>query len=205
MERGIQTMRHRKGIAKDETDSYFQYGVDRKNRRVFMFADIDNISIGTVIKALYYMDSESGGTPIELFVGSFGGSEYDAFALYDVMRSLKSPIHTTAVGCCMSAAPLLVAAGEAGHRYATPNTWFMVHQSWTDFDARRIDEIRKHVDHYEKMGDSWYELMAKHTKKDARFWRTQCEKVGDAYFDAEKAAEWGLIDHIWDEKEGEDA
>lgn len=191
-------------ISKDWIDAYFEYGVDRQNRRVFMFDGVEENSIGTVIKALYYMDSESKDKPIEVFIGSFGGSEYEMFALYDVIRTLKAPIHTTAIGKCMSAAPLLVACGEPGFRYATPNTWFMVHQSWEDFGAKRTDDLKKDIKHYDEMGDRWYDLMEKHTNQKAAFWRKLCDKSGDHFFDAYKAQEFGIIDHIWDEKEGEE-
>lgn len=197
-------MKNRARIGKDWIDAYFEYGVDRQNRRVFLFDGVEENSIGTVIKALYYMDSESKEKPIEVFIGSFGGSEYEMFALYDVIRTLQAPIHTTAIGKCMSAAPLLVACGEPEFRYATPNTWFMVHQSWEDFGAKRTDELKKDLAHYDKMADRWYDLMAKHTKQDSKFWRKHCEGVGDHFFDAYKAQEFGLIDHIWDEKEGDD-
>jgi ATP-dependent Clp protease protease subunit len=190
-------------ITKDWIEAYFEYGIDRQNRRIFMFDGVEEHSIGMVIKGLYYMDAESTEKPIELFIGSFGGSEYEMFALYDTIRTLKSPIHTTAIGKCMSAAPLLVACGEPGHRYATPNTWFMVHQSWGDWDSKRVDEIAKEISHYNTMGDKWYALMGRHTNKPAKFWRQHCQQVGDKYFDAELAQEWGLIDHIWDEKDEE--
>ena len=188
-------------ITKDWIEAYFEYGVDRDNRRIFMFDGVEEDSIGMVIKGLYYIDAESTEKPIELFIGSFGGSEYEMYALYDTIRTLKAPIHTTAIGKCMSAAPLLVACGERGHRYATPHTWFMVHQSWGDFGDRRVDEVQKEIKHYNQMGDKWYDLMAKHTNKPASFWRRECNRVGDKFFDAEMAQEWGLIDHIWDEKE----
>jgi len=197
-------MKRRARITKDWIDAYFDYGVDRQNRRIFLFEGVDEGSIGTVIKALYYMDSESSTRPIELLIGSFGGSEYEMFALYDMIRTLRSPIHTTAIGKCMSAAPLLVACGQPGERFATPNTWFMVHQSWEDFGPKRTDEIRKDLAHYDKMGDRWYDLMAKHTNRDAKFWRKHCENVGDHFFSAYDAQNLGLIDHIWDEKEEDD-
>jgi len=187
-------------ITKDWVEAYFEYGVDRINRRIFMFDGVDEDSIGMVIKGLYYMDAESSEKPIELFIGSFGGSEYEMYALYDVIRTLSSPIHTIAIGKCMSAAPLLVACGEPGHRYVTPNTWFMVHQSWEDWGEKRTDEIKKELRHYDEMGKKWYELMASHTNQTAAFWKKHCEQVGDKYFDAYQAQEWGLIDHVWDEK-----
>jgi len=197
-------------ISKEWVDAYFSYGVDIVNRKVFLFEGVEEDSIGYVIKGLYLMEADHTKTqiengeykPIELFIGSFGGSEYEMWALYDVIKTLKSPIHTTAIGKCMSAAPLLVACGEPGHRYATPNTWFMVHQSVDDLGLKRVDDMKKDLKHYEEMAKRWYELMEKHTNQKAAWWKKQCENVGDHFFNAERAQELGLIDHIWDEKEG---
>ena len=188
-------------INKDWIDAYFEYGIDISNRKVFLFDDIDSGSIGAVIKGLYLMESQDDTKPIELFVGSFGGSEYEMFALYDVCRTLVSPIHTTAIGKCMSASPLLVAAGEIGHRYATPHTFFMVHEGWEDIGIKRLEELSVDLKHYRQMGQKWGELMGKHSKKPSKFWLNLCKKPGDTFFNAEQALEWGLIDYIWEEKE----
>lgn len=190
-------------ISKDWVDAYFQYGVDVNNRRVFLFDGVDEDSIGHVIKGLYLMEASGADKPIELFIGSFGGSEYEMFALYDVIGTLKTPIHTTAIGKCMSAAPLLVARGEPGHRYATPNTWFMVHQSWGDWGEKDVDVLKREVKHYDAMEKRWAELMGKHSNQEPSYWLKKSREKGDVYFDAEEAQKLGLIDHIWDEKEGE--
>ena len=183
-------------MTRDWIEALFEYGVDKNNRRIFLFDDVDNQPIGLVIKALFMLDSQSTESPIELFVGSYGGCEYDMFALYDAVQAVQSPIHTTAIGKCMSAAPLLVACGEKKHRAATPNTWFMVHQGWEDIGEKRYDEVKNDLAHLNKLEDRWYSLMEKHTKQSADFWKTQCQKVGDRYFDAYEAKEWGLIDKV---------
>lgn len=192
-------------IHKDWVEAYFEYGIDVQNRKVFLTHDIDAESIGAAIKGLYLMENENTDKPIEVFVGSFGGSEYEMWALYDVLRTLDSPIHTTAIGKCMSAAPLLVAAGEPGKRWATPNTFFMVHQSWDDFGEDRVDVIKKVLKHNDIMAKRWYDLMASHTKMPASFWKRKCEAIGDCFFTADEAMEWGLIDNIWDQKDGAEA
>jgi len=198
-------------ISKDWVEAYFEYGVDVKNRKVFLFDGVDEDTIGYVIKGLYLMETENTKEqiknetvkPIELFIGSFGGSEYEMWALYDVIRTLQSPIHTVAIGKCMSAAPLLVACGEPGHRYATPNTWFMVHQSWEEWGSVDKDVLKKDIKHFDAMEKRWYDLMALHSNKPATFWKAKCTKQkGDDYFDAYTAQEYGLIDHVWDEKDG---
>jgi ATP-dependent Clp protease protease subunit len=130
-------------------------------------------------------------------VGSYGGVEYDMFALYDAIKAIHAPIHTTAIGKCMSAAPLLVCAGKKGHRYAAPNTFFMVHQGWDDIGVKRYDELKSDMALFETINQRWCTLMAKHTIQTARFWHEQCEKVGDLYFGAEQAKAWGMVDHVW--------
>jgi ATP-dependent protease ClpP protease subunit len=97
----------------------------------------------------------------------------------------------------MSAAPLLVCAGKKGHRSATPNTFFMVHQGWDDIGVKRYDELKSDMALFKTINQRWCALMAKHTNQTAGFWRTQCEKVGDLYFGAEQAQAWGMVDHVW--------
>ena len=60
------------------------------------------------------------------------------------------------------------------------------------------DEVKNDLAHLNKLEDRWYSLMEKHTKKPADFWKAQCQKVGDRYFDAYEAKEWGLIDKVLD-------
>jgi len=189
-------------VSKDLVDVYFQHGVDLTNRRIFLFDEISEVSIGGVIKGLYLMEQSNNKLPIELFIGSFGGSEYEMFALYDTTRTLSSPIHTVAIGKCMSAAPLLIAGGEQGHRYATPNTFFMIHEGYAEFGANRKDDYKTVSKHLDQLNGRWSSLMAKHTKKPEAFWNKLCKKVNDTHFDVQQAIEWGIIDHIWDQKEG---
>lgn len=188
-------------INKDWIDIYFDYGIDKQNRRIFLFGDIEEESVGMVIKGLHSMNIESIDKPIELFISSVGGSTYEMLALYDTINTLSSPVHTIAVGKSMSATPLLIACGEFGYRYATPNTWFMVHQALDNFGEKQLGSLEKELKHMTNMERQWENLMGRHTKKPPEFWRKHCNDIGDRFFDAEQAKEWGIIDHIWEEKE----
>jgi ATP-dependent Clp protease protease subunit len=185
---------------KEKLDVYFQYGVDVTNRRIFLLGDVDESPISNVIKGLYWLADRDNLAPIELFVGSFGGSEYEMFSLYDVMQSIQTPIYTVALGKCMSAAPLLVAAGQQGHRYSMPNAWWMIHTGAVYFPGGRRDATRLELDHYCIMEDTWLELMGKHSTLSAAEWKARCRKPGDLYFPAEDAVKFGLVDHLWAEK-----
>ena len=183
-------------LSKEWLEAYFTYGVDPIKRRVWLHGDVEESDISFVLKGLYLMDEESS-KPIELFVSSFGGSVYEMFSVYDVIRLLRSPVHTVAIGKCMSAAPLLVAAGTKGDRYAMPNAWFMVHEGSAGVGSSRQAALEAEIAHNKKLNENWYSLMAIHTDKNKTWWRNKCKKISDSFFDAEEAVEIGLVDQIW--------
>ena len=184
---------------KDWVDAYFDHGVDIENRRVFITKDIDSESMDMAIKGLYLMNTKSTEESCEMFISSYGGTIYDALALYDVMNTLTCPIHTFAYGKCMSAAPLLLAAGEPGHRWVAPHVSFM-HHDWSDEIAGKGSEITATMKHNEKLGQMWTELLAKHSNKDFRWWNLRAKRPADFYFYADEAIEWGVADNQWVEK-----
>lgn len=184
---------------KDWVEAYFSNGVDVTNRRVFI-GDIDSESVDYAIKGLYLMETESPTAPCEMFISSYGGTIYDALALYDVMNTLRCPIKTFAYGKCMSAAPLLLAAGEPEHRWCAPHVAFM-HHDWHGEVEGTAQKIVAEVKHNEDIGVTWTRLLAKHTEKDFKFWNAKAKKAADFYFGAEEAIEWGIADAIWTEKE----
>lgn len=186
-------------IEKDWVDAYFEHGVDITNRRVFLDSDIDEGSVGAVVRALYLMETISKDEPIEMFISSFGGSVYESLALYDIMNTIKCPIHTFGYGKIMSAAVLLIAAGEVGQRWISPHVAFM-HHDWAAGIEGKGQDLQVTVKHYEQLNDAWTNLLAKHSNKDARWWNTRSRRAADFYFTADEALEWGVADSMWIEK-----
>ena len=182
-------------IGKDWIEAYFEYGIDVPNRRLFV-GDIDETTIGHAVKGLYLMDSSSP-KPIEIFISSFGGSVYDALALYDIVQTLKCPIHTFAYGKCMSAAPLLLACGN--ERWVSAHVAFMTHDWSADLEGKGA-ELQATVKHYEQLGITWNKLLTAHSKKTYAFWHKLGRKNADHFFTAEQAIEWGIADNIWSER-----
>jgi ATP-dependent Clp protease protease subunit len=185
-------------IDKDWVDAYFDHGVDVANRRVFL-GDIDHESVDAAIKGMYLMETADASKPIELFVSSYGGTIYDALALYDIMQTLRCPIHTFAYGKCMSAAPLLLAAGEPGHRWVAAHVSFM-HHDWADELSGKGEHIKAGVKESEKLGRIWTELLADISNKSFKWWHDRSRRSGDFYFSADDAIDWGLADAIWSER-----
>lgn len=180
-------------------EAALQHGVDIDGRRIFLHGDVSEEAIAMAIRGLYLLEGKDAETPIELYVTSYGGTMEDAFALHDVTRTLKPPIHTVALGKCMSAAPLLVACGYRGNRWTTPNTTFMLHDATMEsegFPAQVEQAARLEKDVTERY--AW--LLARYSKRDRRFWRRIFNSRVDRYFTAEQAVDWGLVDQIWEEK-----
>jgi len=179
----------------DFYSNYFDYGIDPRRRRLFLYEDIDEISIGRFIQGLVILADESTEKPIEILMSSCGGDEYEMLAAYDMMRSLSNVnIIVKAIGKVMSAAPLILAAGDV--RVAYPNTQFMVHESWYNLEERH-NNAKTTVAHYEDITKLWAVKMAERTELSAKQWLNLTEKTGrDKYFGAEQALKYGLIDKI---------
>jgi ATP-dependent Clp protease protease subunit len=179
----------------DFYSNYFDYGIDPRRRRLFLYDDIDEFSVSQFIQGLIILADEETDRPIEIIMSSCGGSEYEMMAAYDMMRSL-SDVHiiVKAIGKIMSATPLILAAGD--ERLAYPNTQFMVHESAYDFYERH-NQARTLVEHYSDLTKLWAEKMAERTNLSAKQWFNLTEKTGrDKFFDATQALKYGLIDKI---------
>lgn len=179
-------------------DAYFEFGIDIFNRRVFLHADLDSESVGAAVKGLYLMETNSD-EKIEIFISSLGGDIYEALALYDIMNTIKCPIHTFAYGKCMSAAPLLLAAGLPGERWVSPNVAFMYHD-WSTHLSGTGTHIKEDVKHTDELDEKWTRALVEHTNQTYKFWRGKSSRPHDFYFWADEAIEWGLADHIWVER-----
>jgi ATP-dependent Clp protease protease subunit len=181
-----------------QTQLNFEYGIDIQRRRVFLYGPIDEVMAENVVKGLTFMQSMNPDRKITIFVSSEGGCIYSMFEMYDAIRRCKCIIETVASGKCMSAAPLIVAAGDDGNRFATPNCSFMLHDGWDDIGALRraeLDILSKHMD---DLRYRWADCMAEHTNQDRRFWLQITNKNADSYFDAQQALEYSIVDKIYE-------
>lgn len=186
-------------IDREWVEAYFSYGIDITNRRVFLDSDIEDDSASPVIKGLYLMETISKTEPIEMFISSYGGIVYESLAIYDIMHTISCPIHTFGYGKIMSAAILLIAAGEKDQRWLSPNAALMHHDWSADFEGKNL-EIASAYKHQEDIGRKWISLLADHTNQTKQWWTRQAKKPADFYFTAEEALEWGVADHTWVEK-----
>lgn len=177
----------------DPLNYLLDYGVDIRNRRIFLHGDVDEDTIAFAVRGLMHMDSLSGAD-ITIFISSYGGSIDETFVLHDVIVSMRSKIITVALGFCMSAAPLLVAAGHT--RLASVNCDFMMHAASLGTEGT-LANVEVTAAATRARCERMDRLLAKYSNMPYRHWKRFTESKADVYFDSERALEWGIIDGMW--------
>ncbi len=99
-----------------------------KDRKVFLWGQVDDKSARYVIDRLMLMEAKDPGKEITLIINSPGGYVTAGFALLDCMNSISSPVSTVCMGLAASMGSILLSAGEKGRRFIYPLAKVMIHQ-----------------------------------------------------------------------------
>lgn len=167
------------------------------DRIIFLGVPINDDVANIVQAQLLYLESETPGKEIKLYINSPGGQVYAGWGIYDTMNIIDAPVSTTCTGMAASMAAVLLAAGEKGKRAALPHSRIMIHQpmggtqgqaSDIEIEAREIIKTRKEL----------YESLAFNTGKSVK----QIEKDADRdyWMTSVEAKEYGMIDKILGKK-----
>lgn len=98
-----------------------------EQRKVFLWGMVDDDSAKHVIDRLLYLDMLND-KEIQLIINSPGGYVTSGFAIYDTIKSLKSPVSTVCSGLAASMGSILLSVGEKGRRFIQPHAQVMIHQ-----------------------------------------------------------------------------
>ena len=98
-----------------------------EERKVFLWGMVDDDSAKHVIDRLLYLDMLNN-KEIQLIINSPGGYVTSGFAMYDTIKSLKSPVSTVCSGLAASMGSILLSVGEKGRRFIQPHAQVMIHQ-----------------------------------------------------------------------------
>ena len=163
------------------------------DRIVFIGTPINDDVANIVIAQLLFLDADNPERDIYLYINSPGGSVSAGLAMYDTMQFLRSPVTTICMGMAASMGCFLLAGGRPGKRSALPHARIMMHQPSGGSQGTAADiEVQAREILYTR--GKIYEIMAKHTSKDAEQIARDFDR--DRYMSAEEAKEYGIIDHI---------
>ena len=164
-----------------------------RERIIFLTGAVYDQVAASICAQLLFLESDNPSKDISFYINSPGGVVSAGLAIYDTMQYIRSPVSTLCIGQAASMGSLLLCAGAAGKRYATPNARVMVHQpsggaqgQATDIEiqAKEILTLRKRLN----------EIYVRHTGQELSAIEAKLER--DSYMSAEEARDFGLVDIV---------
>ncbi len=168
-----------------------------KDRIIFLSEDVNHVTASLVIAQMLFLESEDPDKEISFYINSPGGSITDGMAIVDTMNYIKCPVSTICIGLAASMGSVLLASGEKGKRFATPNSEILIHQPLISGGlSGQTTEIKIHADHMVKTREKLNKLLSDRTGQSLEQIEKDTER--DHYMTAEEALKYGLIDEIID-------
>ena len=167
-----------------------------KDRIIFLGEDVNATTASLVVAQLLFLESEDPDKEIYLYINSPGGSVTDGLAIVDTMNYIKCPVSTTCLGLAASFGAVLLANGEKGKRYATPNAEILIHQPLIGGNgiSGQTTDIKIHAEQMIKTRERLTKILSDTTGQPLE--RVMQDTERDHYMTAEEALEYGLIDEI---------
>lgn len=164
-----------------------------KERIIFLTGPVEDQMATLVCAQLLFLEAENPKKEIALYINSPGGVVTAGMAIYDTMQFIKPAVSTLCIGQAASMGSLLLAAGEKGMRFATPNARIMVHQPSGGFQGQASD-IERHARDIIKMKRRLNEVYVKHCGR--TYEEVEATLDRDHFMDGEEALSWGVIDKV---------
>jgi ATP-dependent Clp protease protease subunit len=172
-----------------------------KDRIIFLAGPVEDGMASLICAQLLHLEAENPKKEIQMYINSPGGVVTSGLAIYDTMQYIKSPVITLCLGMAASMGSFLLMAGEKGQRIALPNSRIMVHQPSGGYSGKATD-IQRHAEDIIKTKRRLNEIYAKHTGQPVEFVEETLDR--DFFMTAHEAKDWGLVDHVWEKRDGED-
>lgn len=170
------------------------------SRTFFLTGDIEEENIGEAIKWLLYENMEDpipGEEKIlTMYINSYGGDLYQAFALIDIMRRSRYPIATVGIGAIMSAGFMIFASGSKGARFVGENTGIMCHQFSGGAEGKYHD-IKAMSKENDSINQRMLKLLAEASGLPERQIKTKLLGPTDTWLSPKELVELGIADQVF--------
>ena len=173
-------------------------------RSIGMFCDVSEEKIAEGIHAMLYLNEvnkmepkSEDRHPIEFYLSTYGGSADDMFALYDIMRVVRSDseIHTLGLGKVMSAGVLLLAAGTKGKRRIAKNCRIMIH-SVAAGNHGNLQDLTNELEAIQDLQDMYTSCLAAESNMTEEDIKDMLNRNVNIYLSAVEAVKLGFADII---------
>lgn len=173
--------------------AYDIYSLLLKERIIFLGTPINDQVANLIVAQLLFLSREDPEREIQMYINSPGGAIYPGMAIYDTMQQVPAPISTFAVGWTASMGTVLLAAGEAGRRYALPHATVHMHPAGGGAQGYAPD-VEIQYKELKRMQDLLHGILSRHTGQPVERIAEDFER--DRFMDAHGAMKYGLVDEV---------
>lgn len=174
--------------------------VETIDNNIYFYSDVTTKSCFSLIKQLKKLDislqtnklrNNLENVHINLHIHSYGGDLYGAFAVIDIIRTLKTPVHSYVEGIAASAATIISVVCDK--RYMYKHSYMLIHQlsSFMGGKFQEIEDEFNNCQEFMKVIKNVYKTYTKVNKK-----KLNEILKHDLWWDAKTCLDNDLVDEI---------
>lgn len=161
-------------------------------RKIFITGTVDEKMAKEVVQHLHIL-AAINSLPITIFINSPGGHAESGDMIFDAIRFIAPDVIIIGSGCVASAGALIYVAAKKEHRYALPNTRFLLHQPSGGMQGP-ASNMQIYSNEIVRMKNRLNLIFADATGQPIE--KIEQDTQRDLWLSAEQAVEYGLVHSV---------
>ncbi|MBD5786309.1 ATP-dependent Clp protease proteolytic subunit [Cellulosimicrobium terreum] len=166
-------------------------------RIIYLGTGIDAGVANALVAQLLHLESDNPDREIQLYINCEGGDPSAMLAIYDTVRYIRPQVATTCVGQAVAVGAVLLAAGAEGKRSALPHARVVLHQPAAQ-GRGTVPDLILQADEVVRVRADMEDILSRHTGQAVETLRADTDR--DRVFTASAARDYGLLDHVIEER-----
>lgn len=143
---------------------------------------------------LLALERHNDKDPIYLFINSPGGEVHSGFSIFDCARFIRPNVVTVVTGLAASMGSIISLCAKPEHRFAFPNSKFLVHQPSITGMGGSVSDIEIHAKDLLDTKNRIIELYQKECGRSADEVKKALDR--DSWMNPDQALKWGHISKV---------
>lgn len=165
-----------------------------ESRTIVISGSVDSELAQKVIQQLMLLDHADPKGRVLVMINSPGGEVFSGFAIYDTLRFISAPVVTVVTGLAASMGSIIALASDKDHRYALPNSKFLIHQPLMTGYQGRVSDLEIQANEIIRDRERIIEIYAETTGRKPNEIAKDIDR--DNWMNAEEARKYGLVEKI---------
>ncbi len=186
----VPTIIEKDGMLEKRWDPYSRLLQDRI---IFVYTALDDFVSNLVIAQLLFLQMDSPGKDINIYINSPGGYVTAGLAIYDTIQFVQCDVATYCIGQAASMSAVLLAAGTKGKRYALPHSRVLIHQPLGGVHGQATD-VSIQAEEIIRLRKELNNILSAHTGHGVEDIEKDTDR--EKFMSAEEAQAYGLVDEV---------